>query len=425
MVEPFKEIISMKESKLSEGSKLSFDDAWRFILKVGVAAHKYGSTSTRLESFLTSLSAKMGYQGVFKSTPVEIMFALRETPDSQQRVEVMAIPPPDIDLDKLARLGDVLSEIKEGTLSISDANARIDAIDQLPPPWGQFLSMTGYGLVGLGLAPLLGAGWIDTIIAAVFSTLVYGLVLLSARLGTITMKWMPLSTALIIGLLATLVKYWVPDLNLVLVILSAVAIILPGYTVSLGAGELVAQHVLSGISNLMSGLITLVMQIAGALIGVGMASLLVTIAAGEPETPISQNWMFLLFPMLLVGLCLAFQVSRRDFPWAVMVSGLAYLGVLAGSWLLDGNLGNLLGTIVAVVVANIWSRKTGRPTSIVLIPSIVMLVSGSIGFRGLASMAEGDITLGVQQFSQMFIVAMTILVGIMIGYTIVRSEPGL
>ncbi len=415
----------MKESKLSEGSKVSFDDAWGFILKVGVAAHKYGSTSTRLESFLTSLSAKMGYQGVFKSTPVEIMFALRETPDSQQRVEVMAIPPPDIDLDKLARLGDVLSEIKAGTLSISDANARIDAIDQLPPPWGKFASMMGYVLTGLGLAPLLGAGWTDTIIAAVFSMLVYGLVLLSARLGAITMKWMPLSTALIIGFLATLVKYWVPDLNLVLVILSAVAIILPGYTVSLGAGELVAQHVISGISNLMSGLITLVMQIAGALIGVGMASLLVTIAAGEPETPISQNWMFLLFPILLVGLCLAFQVSRRDFTWAVIVSGLAYLGVLAGSWVLDGNLGNLLGTIVAVVVANIWARKTGRPTSIVLIPSIVMLVSGSIGFRGLASMAEGDITLGVQQFSQMFIVAMTILVGIMIGYTIVRSEPGL
>jgi uncharacterized membrane protein YjjB (DUF3815 family) len=85
----------------------------------------------------------------------------------------------------------------------------------------------------------------------------------------------------------------------------------------------------------------------------------------------------------------------------------------------------LLGTIVAVVVANVWARKTGRPTSIVLIPAIVMLVSGSIGFRGLASMAQGDITLGVQQFFQMFIVAMTILVGIMIGYTVVRSEPGL
>jgi uncharacterized membrane protein YjjB (DUF3815 family) len=61
----------------------------------------------------------------------------------------------------------------------------------------------------------------------------------------------------------------------------------------------------------------------------------------------------------------------------------------------------------------------------VLIPAIVMLVSGTIGFRGLASMAEGELLLGVQQFLQMFIVAITILAGILIGFTIVRPEPNL
>jgi uncharacterized membrane protein YjjP (DUF1212 family) len=409
----------------SASSKVNFDEAWHFILKVGLAAHKYGSTSTRLEYFLSSLSKRMGYQGVFKSTPVEIMFGLRETSDSPQRVEVMATPPPTIDLDKLARLGELLNEIKEGSLSVSDAYDRIDQIDQVPPPWGKFASLLGYVFTGLGLAPLLGAGWTDTFVATVFSILVYGLVLLSARMGAITMSWMPLSTALITGFLATLVKYWVPDLNLVLVILSAVAIILPGYSISLGAGELVAQHVLSGVSNLMSGLITLIKQIAGAIIGISIASLFVTTAATEPETPVNQMWVMLLFPLLLVGLGLAFQVSRRDFPWSVLLSGIAFLGVLGGTSLMDSNLGNLLGTIIAVVLANLWSRKTGRPTSIVLIPAIVMLVSGTIGFRGLAAMAEGELLLGVQQFLQMFIVAITILAGILIGFTIVRPEPNL
>ena len=409
----------------SASSKVSFDDAWHFILKVGVAAHKYGSTSTRLESFLSTLSNRMGYQGVFKATPVEIVFGLRETTDSPQRLEVMATPPPNIDLDKLARLGELLNEIKEGSLSIPDAYARIDAIDQVPPPWGKFASLLGYVFTGLGLAPLLGAGWTDTLVATVFSILVYGLVLLSARLGTTAMAWMPFSTALIIGFLATLVKHWVPELNLVLVTLSAVAIILPGFSISLGAGELVAQHVLSGVSNLINGLITLFKQIAGAVIGVGMARVLVTTVAAEPETPVDQMWLLLLFPLLLVGLGLAFQVSRRDLPWSVLVSGLAFLGVVAGSSLLDSNLGNLLGTIVAVVIANLWARKTGRPSSIVLIPAIVMLVSGTIGFRGLASMAEGELLLGVQQFLQMFIVAMSILAGILIGFTIVRPEPNL
>jgi uncharacterized membrane protein YjjB (DUF3815 family) len=92
---------------------------------------------------------------------------------------------------------------------------------------------------------------------------------------------------------------------------------------------------------------------------------------------------------------------------------------------MDSTLGNLLGTITAVVIANLWSRQTGRPTSIVLIPAIVMLVSGSIGFRGLASMAQGEILLGVQQFFQMFVVAMTIVAGILIGYTIIRPERSL
>lgn len=68
----------MTKTKSSEDSKVSFDEAWNFILKVGVAAHKYGSTSGRLEAFLTSLAKGFGYQGEFKSTPVEISFGLRE-----------------------------------------------------------------------------------------------------------------------------------------------------------------------------------------------------------------------------------------------------------------------------------------------------------------------------------------------------------
>ena len=412
-------------AEFQASSKATFEDVWRFIIKVGLAAHKYGSTANRLESFLVSLSKRFGYKGVCRSTPSEIVFGLRESPESPQRVEVIDTPAPGVDLDKLARVGDLLNELEAGTLSLADASAGLDAIDRVPPPWGKFASMLGYAFTGVGLAALLGGGWSDIIYATLLSMLVYGLVLLSGRIGAAAADWLPLSSAFVVGFLATIVKLWVPELNLVLVILSAVAIILPGYTISLGAGELVAQHVVSGTANLMSGLVCLVKQIAGGWLGIAVASFAVSGVATASTTPVDPFWVQLLFPMLLVGLCLAFQTSRRDLPWAVLVCGLAYLGIMAGSSVLDSNLGNLVGTIIAVVIANLWARQTGRPSSIVLIPAIVMLVSGSIGFRGLASMAGGDLLLGAQQFFQMFVVALTILVGILVGYTIVRPEPGL
>ncbi len=46
--------------KLEVKTKVPFEDAWKLLLKVGVAAHKYGSTSNRLEIFLANLSKKMG-----------------------------------------------------------------------------------------------------------------------------------------------------------------------------------------------------------------------------------------------------------------------------------------------------------------------------------------------------------------------------
>jgi uncharacterized membrane protein YjjB (DUF3815 family) len=61
-------------------------------------------------------------------------------------------------------------------------------------------------------------------------------------------------------------------------------------------------------------------------------------------------------------------------------------------------------------------------TSIVLLPAIVLLVSGSIGFRGLAAVASGQVTTGEHQVIQMFVVALTIAAGLLVGNTIVRPK---
>ncbi|MGB5673535.1 MAG: threonine/serine exporter family protein, partial [Gemmatimonadota bacterium] len=184
-------------------------------------------------------------------------------------------------------------------------------------------------------------------------------------------------------------------------------------------------HVVSGTANLMSGLVYLVKQIAGAWLGVGLAGLLFAVPGATTGAPVDAQWLWLFMPLLILGLCMVFQTAPRDLLAASFGCAIAYGGILLGSAMVGGNLGNLIGTIIAVVFANGWAIKTRRPTSIVLVPSIILLVSGSIGFRGLAAMAAGQTAMGEQQLLQMFVVALTIAAGLLVGNTILRPTASL
>jgi uncharacterized membrane protein YjjP (DUF1212 family) len=419
------QVQSRTDTASGESEAVSFHEVWQFVLKVGEAAKRYGSSTPRLQAFLEAMARYFGYEGVFNVSPREIVFALREAPGRMQRIELMNVPSSGVDLNKLARLGDLLNEVKAGKVSLHEASDRMEEIDRIPVPWAVEWNLAAYCLIGLGLPPILGAGWPDSWVAMVLSAVVYGIVLLSGQLGDRAVYWMPLTTAFVAAVLATLAKIWVPELNLVLVILSAVAVLLPGYTISLGVIELAAQYVVSGAATLINGLVYIAMQVAGGWLGIMVISHLIAVPTAAAAAPVPGMWLWGLVALVNLGLCIVFQTSYRDFLWAFVLCMLAYLGIYAGSVLVGGNFGNLLGTIIAAAFSNLWSRWTNRPTSIVLIPAIVLLVSGSIGFRGLASLAEGQLVLGSQEFFQMFVVALTISAGLLIGNTLFRPKIAL
>ena len=401
-----------------------FDQACRFIIKLGTMAHGYGPNAIRLESYLSRLTSALGYHGVFRSTPTEMVFTLSEKEGAWQRIHIATMPGTGLDLAKLPEVGTLVDAVVAGQVSVSEAMTRLDEIGKRPHPWGAFANAVSYAFCGSSFAVLLSGGWWDVLLSALFSLVVYGMVALSARFGVRTAEWLPLTSAFVAGALATLAKIVLPELNIVLVTLAAILILIPGFSISVGIIELVSQRVVSGTVNLMNGLIYLVKQFAGAWLGVGLVHLFWSIPTTAGSS-VNSQWLWLFMPLLIIGLCVVFQTAPKDFFWAVLGCGIAYGGILAGGAIAGGNLGNLFGTIVAVVFANIWGKATHRPTSIVLLPAIVLLVSGSIGFRGLAAITVGQTATGEQQFVQMFVVALTIAAGLLVGNTIIQPKASL
>ena len=137
-------------------------------------------------------------------------------------------------------------------------------------------------------------------------------------------EWLPLSTAFVVGILAGIARFFFPEINVVLVTLSAILILIPGYGISVGIVEIVTKHIASGLSNLVSGLIYLFKQFFGAWLGVKAVALILTIPAATTATPIDSVWLWLFMPAIIIGLGIAFQTSYRDFFWTCLALVIAY-----------------------------------------------------------------------------------------------------
>jgi uncharacterized membrane protein YjjB (DUF3815 family) len=259
----------------------------------------------------------------------------------------------------------------------------------------------------------------------ILAVVVYGMVLASDLLEARWARWLPLLTAFVPAAVATATRTWTPEISPLVVTISAVAILLPGYALSVGIGELVENHVISGWTNLLSGLVYLAEQVLGAWLGAAVTLSFLDPPPAPATVPVPDSWLWLFMPMLIAGLCVVFQTSRRDFIWASISCGLAYSTSLVAESLWNSNLGALIAAAVTAVFSNLWAARTRRPTSIVLVPAVVVLVSGSVGFQGLAALAEGETSAGAQQLIQMFVVAVMLTAGVLVGNTIVRPRTTL
>lgn len=405
----------------NEEYHVKYSVARRFIIKLGIIAHGYGPSAARLESYLTQVIEVLGYHGVFRSTRSEVVYAFWNDDKMDQIIHIERVEKGSFNMAKLARVGELVEAVVEDSISLSDAYTLLDEIESLPNPWGPVAKAVSFIFVGVGFSGLMSGNLWDIGFSGLLALVVYINVYFSHKYSGRFLELLPFSSAYIIGILAALLQLYKPEINVSVVVLAAIISIIPGFTVSAGIVEIVSDHVVSGSANLIAGVIYLLKQFFGAWFGLATVDILLGV---NPVTtvPIESFGVWFFLPFLFIGLGIAYQSLVRDFPWVIACCLVSYFGVMFGNSLEIQYLGTLMGAITANIFANLWARQYNRPTSIVLVPAITVMVSGSVGFQGLLIAASGESDRGIDQFLQMFIVALVISAGLLIANTIVRPK---
>jgi uncharacterized membrane protein YjjB (DUF3815 family) len=109
------------------------------------------------------------------------------------------------------------------------------------------------------------------------------------------------------------------------------------------------------------------------------------------------------------------RAETRAAPWIVLATLVGFVGARVGTSLLGNELGVLIGAFALGVLVNVYARWRNEPAQVVLVPATLILVPGSVGFRGISSLLHRETLTGVETTFGMFVVAMAIVAGLLIA----------
>jgi uncharacterized membrane protein YjjP (DUF1212 family) len=387
-----------------------------FVLRLARALHTQGYSADRLEDVLNQVSHRLGLHGQFFSTPTSIFasFGL----ETSQQTHMIRVEPGQTNLGRLARLDEVTREVVDGRLTPADGAARIDEVLSSPAPYPRWLTVIAFASTSGAASRFLGGGVRETAVAAAVGFVV-GLLPPWFGARPERARIFELVAAFVAAFLVTTAGALIGGFSTFTATLGSLLVLIPGFTVTVAMAELARLHLSAGTARL-AGAFTVFLAITfGVLVGTQLATALV----GAPEAvvldplPIWTEWLAVL--VVPAAFTVLLQAAPRDVGWILGAGVLSYVSMRAGGYLLGTTLGGFTGALVVGIAANVFQDVRRRPALIPLVPGVLLLVPGSLGYRSLTALADRNVIGGVEAGFNMVITAAGLVAGLLLANVIV------
>ncbi|MFD2159614.1 threonine/serine exporter ThrE family protein [Rubritalea tangerina] len=400
----------------------------RFVSEVGLSLHACGATSQRIERHLKSLCALLEVHGTFLSTPTSFTFCYCLDDPTEQRVQIERIEPSDGDLGRLEIIDALVNRFESHELDFEEMCVAFRALDPQQSYYGKWMQAVAWGVLSVSFAGLFTVVLSDCIAAGGISLLVF----LLAQIGGKSQRLEPvieIIVSIVAGVCAAVLGWMGFVMNVPLVVLSSVIAFIPGLSLTVALSEIAERALVSGTSKLVHALMGLCKLYVGALLGVGVISIILPLS-GAFETEgvmLLPEWKTMpLVVFLSLSLTLIFNIRPKLAAWCLAAS---LLGFSTAQWA-SGNLGvaagMFLGAFVVGTFSNGFANRTNRPASIVLTQGLIVLVPGSASYMVLDSWITGQNMLGkVTSMHEAFLTFISLVIGLLLANAILPSRKAL
>ena len=368
------------------------------------------------------MCAHLGLEGQFFTQPTSIFAAFG--PLESQRTYLLRVEPGEVHLDRLAQVQDVVAGVLSGTLSPTAAAGRIEAIAASPSPYALGLVPVAFALSGAASSRFLGGGGREVVAAAIVGFVIGGLSLVAERRRALRRVFEPFA-AFAATVIAGLLILVLGPYSIFIASLAGMIVLLPGLTLTTAMTELSSRHLAAGTARL-SGAVMVFLSIGfGVALGGTLDQRLFGLPSAGAAVALPRWTELLALAVAPLSLMVLLRAPRREAPWIMATCVLAFFGGRLGAATLGPELGLFLGSLTAAVVSNAYARGLRRPAAVTLVPALLLLVPGSVGFRSLALLLQRDVVIGVEQAFRMVLMLSALVAGLLVANVLLPETTSL
>jgi len=390
------------------------DSTYAFLMRVGELLHRHGTPSHQLERVMTKISNTLNVESVFLYTPTSLLASFGVSPN--EKTLLRRVDSGTIDADKLIRFDDILERLESGEFSIEQASEQMEIAAAAPSPYSNWFTSIVCGIACSTVAVFFGGSAIDVGVAGLLGLTIAGLESFQSKL-----EWERGFIFPVAGFLAAIISLaiakWIYPLDDRLVTLSALVVLLPGFTLTIALTELAVGHLSAGVARLAGACVILLTLFLGVAIAWKIC--------GEWRTlPITQSPLSDIYHVIAIAIAPAafailfrVRVSRWGVVFLVCLSGFFTAKYFGGRYGIE--VGSFLGALVVGCGSNLYARLRDRPAMVPLAPGMIILVPGSLGYRSLSALLDRHTIEGVDFAFGTIIVAMSLVGGLLAASAIV------
>lgn len=380
------------------------DPAGQWLVALARALHEAGAPAHRLEETVDQNAQALGVPFACLSQPTSLILGMGT------ETRVIRVQPHTIDLERMIAIDAVGVRVAKGELAPGDGLAALATIASSPERYGAVMVVLASAVSSAAAAVFLHGSASTVALAGALGLVVGALARISAwrpeyaRLHELVASFVVAASATALARVVTL--------PVGVLTLAGIISLLPGLSLTVALTELATRHLASGTARAMGAAVTFLQIGLGTALGWHLAEALPK-ALRDPNLPLDDVWLWAAVPLAAAAFTVVFRARPRDFPSIAAVAGLSYLAGRFGQAQLGPELGASIGGLAVGLLSNLHARILRVPTAVTQVPGLLLLVPGSIGFRGFGAMLDADVNLGVSAAFSMTVIAGSLVAGIL------------